>query len=54
MCASKKRILDTLIYKINIYGTHSAKYYYIVDWNQSKRIFLNVLEVVYTYSKLNH
>ena len=31
--AFTKRILDTPLYKTNTYGTHSAKYHCIVDWN---------------------
>ena len=50
--ASTKRILDTLLYKKNTYGIHSAKYHCILDWNQFKRIFANLSETDYTYSKL--
>ena len=50
--ASTKRILDTPLYKTNTYGTHSAKYHCILDWNQFKRIFPNLSETDYTYSKL--
>ena len=50
--ASTKKILDTPLYKTNTYGTHSAKYHCIVDWNQFKRIFPNLSETDYTYSKL--
>ena len=50
--ASTKRILDTPLYKTNTYGTHSAKYHCIVDWNQFKRIFPKLSETDYTYSKL--
>ena len=49
--ASTKRILDTPLYKTNTYGTHSAKYHCILDWNQFKRIFPNLSETDYTYSK---
>ena len=31
--ASTERILDTRLYKTNTYGTHSAKYHCILDWN---------------------
>ena len=50
--ASTKRILDTPLYKTNTYGTHSAKYHCILDWNQFKRIFANLSETDYTYWKL--
>ena len=40
--ASTKRILDTPLYKTNTYGTHSAKYHCILDWNKFKRIFPNL------------
>ena len=50
--ASIKRILDAPLYKRSTYGTHSARYYCIVDWNQFKRIFPNLSETDYTYSKL--
>ena len=50
--ASTKRILDTPLYITNTYGTHSAKYNFIVDWNQFKRIFPNLSGTGYTYSKL--
>ena len=50
--ASTKRILDTPLYKTNTYGTHSAKYHCILDWNQFERIFPNLSEIDYTYSKL--
>ena len=50
--ASTKRILDTPLYKTNTYGTHSAKYHCIVDWNQFKRIYSNLSETDCTYSKL--
>ena len=52
MRASTKKILDIPLYKTNTYGSHSAKYHYIVDWNQFKRIFTNLSESDYTYSKL--
>ena len=42
MRASTKRILDTPLYKTNMYGTHSANYHLIVDWNQFKRTFPNL------------
>ena len=40
--AYTKRILDTPLYNVNTYGTHSAKYHCILDWNQFKRIFPNL------------
>ena len=52
MPASTKRVLDTPLYKTNTYGTYSAKYHWILDKNQFKRIFPNLLETNYTYSKL--
>ena len=50
--ASTKRILDNPLYKTSTYGTHSAKYHCILDWNQFKRIFPNLSETDHTYSKV--
>ena len=50
--ASTKRILDTPLYKTNTYGTHSTKYHCILNWHQFKRIFHNLSETDYNYSKL--
>ena len=52
MQAFTNRILSTSLYMTNTYGTHSAKYHCIVDWNQFKRVFPNLSETEYTYSKL--
>ena len=49
---STKIIPDTPLYKANTYGTHSAKYHCIVDWNQFRSIFPNLSETYYSYSKL--
>ena len=51
MQACTKRILDNPLYKTNTYGTHSAKYHCILNWNHFKRIFLNLSDTDYTYSK---
>ena len=53
MRASTKRILYTLFYKANIYGTHSEKNHCIFYMNQFKRMFPNLSETGILIQNLN-
>ena len=54
MRASTERILYSLFYKTNAYGTHSVKNHCIFDLNQFKRIFPNLSKTGILIQNLNH
>ena len=40
--SATRKLLDTPCFSANFYGTQSAKYYCIIDWNNFKKQFFTV------------